>query len=86
MSSSGALFDSINRELPVMMYESPSFNGFENVGIRGKSITELGELIINTINTYNEQCKEKYVNAMRSLKQKMEQDNIKFFKEQFNIQ
>ena len=86
LSSSGALFDSINRELPVMMYESPSFNGFENVGIRGKSITELGELIINTINTYNEQCKEKYVNAMRSLKQKMEQDNIKFFKEQFNIQ
>lgn len=83
LSSSGSMFDCINMELPIMMYESPCFNGFEDIGIRGKTVTELGELVIDTINTYDEECKSKYIKKMRSLKVKMEQDNVEFFRNEF---
>lgn len=86
LSSSGSLFDCINRELPIMMYASPCFNDFsEKIGMRRFSVKEMGKAIIQIINNYSESDRQKYILEMKRLKERMNQSNVNFFQREIEV-
>ncbi len=77
LSSSGVMFDAIEAERPFFVLDSPSF--FKAVeagcGIQAVSIKELGELIIEKINSKNSDYRQYYKN-IKSYKKRVEKENL----------
>lgn len=78
LSSSGIMADSIQYGTPVLMYQSHCFDEYEDkgIGIRTKSIQEMGDAIIEAINSYSEDTMNLYKQNIQKCKDMLWSENI----------
>lgn len=82
LSSSGIAHDAIYSEVPLIMGGSHCFDQFEeaDIGIRGRSIKEIGDAIIDELNHYSSEKKENYTKNIKKFEKTMQYHNSKVLK------
>lgn len=82
LSSSGIAHDAIYSEVPIIMGGSRCFDQFDEaqIGIRGQSIKEIGDSIIDELNHFSSERMVGYSKNIKKLKETMHDYNSKVLK------